>query len=75
MAAVFETPNDMLGTEGQTLGTSEWMEIDQDRPHETKKKWYEQIPQPPPKNAERKYLHTVEGLIIASKRNMDLYAF
>ena len=31
MAAVFETPNDMLGTEGQTLGTSEWMEIDQDR--------------------------------------------
>ena len=22
MAAVFETPNDMLGTEGQTLGTS-----------------------------------------------------
>lgn len=31
MAAVFETPMDMLGTEGQTLGTSEWMEIDQDR--------------------------------------------
>lgn len=31
MAAVFETPNDLLGTEGQTLGTSEWMEIDQDR--------------------------------------------
>ena len=31
MAAVFETPNDMLGTEGQTLGTSEWMEIDQAR--------------------------------------------
>ena len=31
MTAVFETPMDMLGTEGQTLGTSEWMEIDQDR--------------------------------------------
>lgn len=31
MVAVFETPMDMLGTEGQTLGTSEWMEIDQDR--------------------------------------------
>lgn len=31
MAAVFETPMDMLGTEGQTLGTSEWIEIDQDR--------------------------------------------
>lgn len=31
MATVLETPMDLLGMEGRVLGTSEWMEIGQDR--------------------------------------------
>ena len=31
MTTEFETPADLIGTEGQELGKSEWMAIDQDR--------------------------------------------
>lgn len=31
MATVFETPHDLLGKEGQKLGVSEWLKVEQDR--------------------------------------------